>query len=183
MAEYMDIGQQIRALRKAKGLTLQQLGQRVKLSPSYLSQIENGKINLNLSNLQDIAIALDVPIINFFAGSEDLDVSIVRKGERRVYSCDGHATETLLFVKDKLDLEAAIIDLPPHSNSGKAGSHPGEEFTFVLSGSVRIWLNDKRYYDLEEGDIIYYRSLLSHYWENVGDESASIFVTNTPATF
>ena len=33
-------------------------------------------------------------------------------------------------------------------------AHPGEEFMYVLSGALGIWLGDREYYRLAEGDAL-----------------------------
>lgn len=57
-----DIAANIRSARKAKGLTQQQLGQRIGLPQSHISKIENGTVDLQLSSLVEIARALDLEV-------------------------------------------------------------------------------------------------------------------------
>lgn len=56
------IGDKIRKLRKEKSLTLKSFGERINMSPSFLSDIENNRTQPSLSRLQDIAKELDVSI-------------------------------------------------------------------------------------------------------------------------
>jgi len=181
--ELERVGRRIRSLRKTRGYTLEQLGERAGISVSYLSQIENGHANLNLRVMRDIAQALDAPMIDFLADEDGLDVTLVRVEDRQTYDLKTGATESLLFARHRLNLETALMDLPPKTTSGTPNTHPGEEFTFVLAGRIRIWLGADRSFDLNTGDIIYYRSSLSHWWENPHDEPAQIMITNTPATY
>ena len=60
------IGDRIRSIREKEGLTIQQLGQRISLSTSLISQVENGKISPSLSTLLTIAGHFRTPIRNFF---------------------------------------------------------------------------------------------------------------------
>ena len=182
-AELDNVGRRIRGLRKARGYTLEQLGERAGISVSYLSQIENGHANLNLRVMRDIAQALDAPMIDFLADENGLDVTLVRVGERQTYSMKTGASESLLFARHRQNLEAAIMDVPPMTTSGKPNAHPGEEFTYVMAGRIRIWVGADRSFDLETGDIIYYRSSMSHWWENPYEEPARLMITNTPATY
>lgn len=57
-----DIASAIRAARKAKGFTQQELGQRVGLPQSHVSRIENGAVDLQLSSLAEIARALNLEV-------------------------------------------------------------------------------------------------------------------------
>lgn len=60
------VGDRIRELRKAEGLTQEQLSERTSLSSSYLGEIERGKTNITIENLEKIIIALNVTPIYFF---------------------------------------------------------------------------------------------------------------------
>ena len=53
------IGKKIQALRKRKGLTQEQLAERVNISPHYLSALERGVYNIKLNLLVDILNILD----------------------------------------------------------------------------------------------------------------------------
>jgi XRE family transcriptional regulator, fatty acid utilization regulator len=55
-------GQRLRHTRRARGLTLADLGARVGRTPSVLSLIENGRREPRLSLVEQIATALDVPV-------------------------------------------------------------------------------------------------------------------------
>jgi quercetin dioxygenase-like cupin family protein/DNA-binding XRE family transcriptional regulator len=178
----VQIGQRIRDLRKKQGLTLKQLGELTGLSSPYLSQIENGHVDLNITNLEAIARALDVPLMAFFVSGHLSGVSITRRSERRWFDLGNYATESPL-VKTPGNLEIFTIRLQSSSEPTRDSSHQGEEFTYVIRGSVRIVLNNVQSYDLEEGDIIYYLSDMPHHWQNVGEGEAEILVVNTPATY
>ncbi|MFW5940508.1 MAG: cupin domain-containing protein [Chloroflexota bacterium] len=180
--ENAHIGRKIREFRKQRGLTLQMLSGSTSLSVSYLSQMENGRVELNISNLKVISESLDVPLIAFFVNEEPSGVSVMRRQERRWFDLGDNATEALL-VKTRANLEIFTIRLSPGAQPTEDDSHQGEEFTYVLNGSVRMVLNDEQAYDLEEGDIIYYLSDIPHRWQNIGEDEAEILVVNTPATF
>ncbi len=72
----MNIGNAIKLCRTQKGYTQSQLSEKASISVSYLSLLEKGKRDPNLSTLQDISTALNVPtsILMFLASDkEDLD--------------------------------------------------------------------------------------------------------------
>ena len=62
----VQVGKRIREWRKKRGFTLEDLGSRIDRSPAYLSQIERGKVNINISILDVIARELSIPLIDFF---------------------------------------------------------------------------------------------------------------------
>src|SRR3984957_6483711 len=60
--DLMTLGQRLRHLRRSRGLTLAELGERVGRAPSALSLLENGRREPKLSVLEDLAGALSVPV-------------------------------------------------------------------------------------------------------------------------
>lgn len=177
-----QIGQRIREVRKDQGLTLRAIAEKAGLSVPYLSQIENGQVNLNVLNLEAIAGALSVPLITFFTDGDSPKISVTRRSERRWFRLGEQVMESLL-VRVPGNLEIFTMLLPPHSDSLRESKHQGEEFSFVVRGSVRIILDNDQVFDLEEGDIIYYISDIPHRWENLSDKETEVLVVNTPATY
>ena len=62
MLNYVEIGSKIRAFRKAKGLSQEQLAEKVWISTTHMSHIETGATKLSLPVLADIAEALEVGV-------------------------------------------------------------------------------------------------------------------------
>ena len=182
MPDIALIGQRIRDERKRRNLTLQELSDRVNLSIPYLSQIENGKVNININTLEEIGHALDVPLLFFVVDENPADVSAVRFEERRWFQLGKQASESILM-KSRGNLEICVIRLNPGSERVDEEGHSGEEFTYVLQGNVRMELNDGYSYEINSGDLLYYKSNISHSWSNIGDTTAELLVVNTPATF
>jgi XRE family transcriptional regulator, fatty acid utilization regulator len=60
--DLVTFGQRLRHLRRARGLTLGELGDRVGKAPSVLSLLENGKREPKLSLIEELATALSVPV-------------------------------------------------------------------------------------------------------------------------
>jgi len=176
------IGRRIREERKRLGFTLQEFASRVGLSAPYLSQIENGHANINISHLETIGQALSIPIFNFFVNGSMPEISLLRSAERRWLALSDRASESLL-VKFRSDIEIFVIRLEPGANTVHDSQHQGEEFSYVISGTVRIILGKEDVYELNPGDMIYYKSDISHFWENIGNDTADILVANTPATY
>lgn len=60
MLDYYRIGQKIRKIRKAHGISQEELAERVDISTTHMSHIETGNTKLSLPVLVDIAAALEV---------------------------------------------------------------------------------------------------------------------------
>lgn len=65
------IGEKLRALRKSRNLTTQQLADKVAVSQSYISRFENDKAIPNIELLDKILIALHSDLASFFASEDD----------------------------------------------------------------------------------------------------------------
>lgn len=64
--DVLNIGEKLRAARRKQKLSLRELASRADVSPSLLSQIENGRANPSVMTLYNVAGALAVPITFFF---------------------------------------------------------------------------------------------------------------------
>ncbi len=62
------LGHRIRELRKAKGLSQENLALRIEMDRTYYTSVELGKRNISLLNLQKIANGLDVTLSELFQG-------------------------------------------------------------------------------------------------------------------
>jgi len=61
MSDFLKlVGEQIRYIRKARGLTQESLAERSDLSFSYISDVERGERNISMASLEKIIVALDV---------------------------------------------------------------------------------------------------------------------------
>lgn len=76
----MDLGEFIKKKRLEKNLTLEQLGDKIGKPKNFISRIENGKVkSLKDDTIKKISEALDIPIIEFFAG---YDENGIRKSDK-----------------------------------------------------------------------------------------------------
>lgn len=71
MSIFKLIGRNVKALRKDKGMTQEQLSLEIDMSAPHLRAIEHGRTNPTVKTLERIAKALDEPIIKLLNNSED----------------------------------------------------------------------------------------------------------------
>jgi len=62
-----DVGNRIRELRKALGISQEKLAEIASIDRTYLASVENGKRNISIVNLEKIILALNVSISDFFS--------------------------------------------------------------------------------------------------------------------
>ena len=80
-------------------------------------------------------------------------------------------------------LAAAAILVAPLAGSDGAYSHQGEEFIYMVSGALEVWLDEIECFVLQQGDSFWFESTLGHRWFNPGSDDAVLLWINTPPTF
>ena len=83
----MEIGLTIKHFRKLKGIKQKELATKAKISPSYLSQIENNSKDPNLSTIKAISKSLEIPLpVLLFISLGDNDIpKSKREGFNAIY--------------------------------------------------------------------------------------------------
>jgi len=178
----VQVGDHIRTFREGAGVSLQQLAEKTGFSSALLSQIENRMTSPPLGTLVKIANALGTSVSTFIGGKEEREFSILRKEDRTTVSRVGlkeggqsaYTYEALGAGKAGRKMEPFLVRLKPlvDRNVSK-NTHEGEEFLYVLSGKVEIFLD--KYSDvLSEGDCIYYNSTIPHHVHSTEEKEALI---------
>jgi transcriptional regulator with XRE-family HTH domain len=165
-----SIGERIKALRTEQAMTLAELGVKVNLSTSYLSQIERDKTTPSLSTLMDIAKVLNVGLRYFF--ETEAEAAYVVRADKSQDGLALNSSSAGLRLTPEVGgskIEAYRVILQPHTSSEQLGSFPGEEFGFVLVGELTIKVGDEQFV-LAAGDSIHYDALQPYCWINEGDE-------------
>ena len=180
------MGQKIRQLRIDNHLTLKEAAERMNCTPGFLSQVERNQAVPSITMLYAIAQALGVKVARFFpyivSGAQ-----VVRAGEREAFRFEGSAITYFLlsagFPNQKL--ESLLVQIDPVDGalpSDEFRSHPGEEFYYVLEGTLRLQVGDA-IYDLNPGDSIHYKSTVKHNMENPGETPVLTLCLLTPPVF
>lgn len=178
-----EIGEQIRELRKIKGITLQHMADRVGVSVGYLSQIERNRSKLPIGTLKKISDVLGVHMNWFFqpnatGPAEERDV-VVRAGNRRRMSFTGLGIgEELLSPNLSGPLELLLSTIEPGADSGDY-THDGAEAGYVIAGTLELWVSG-RYFKLGEGDSFSFKSIEPHRCRNPGDTPTKVIWVITP---
>ena len=179
----ITIGKKLKALRESQKLSLRDLGDKVGLSASFLSQLELGQVSPSIASLENIASALNIHITYFFDEPEKTDSVVMRKNERRrIYSKGSKAIiQPLAHEISKKKIEPFMLTLEV---GGEGGEHPyssrhGEEFGIILQGRVKFTLEQNEYI-LEDGDSVYFNSTKPHNWKNMGKKEAIIILVIPP---
>lgn len=190
MSEKNKIGSKVKLLRETRKLTVEDVSERTNLSLETIENIENGALVPSLTPLIKIARVLGVRLGTFMDDVENLGPVVTRaKEEKSVtrFSDRGNAVNsdldfyTLAQNKAGRHMDPFVIDIYPSSEEEiKMSTHEGEEFIYVLNGTVEIKYG-KDTYLLKEGDSIYYDSIVAHHVHSYGTDNAKILaVVYTP---
>lgn len=180
--ELIPVGGRIKAARETAGLTLQDLAERTGYSAALVNQIENHLVSPPLGALGKIANALGLKIGALWGERGGEPFAIVRKGERKQVSrfaskegvSYGYTYESLGHGKKARHIEPFLITLePPTVKAPPPSVHNGEEFLFVLSGTMEVTLGGHTDL-LEPGDSILYDASVPHRVTCHGGESAQV---------
>lgn len=178
------IGQKLKAIRLKNDMTIQELAKRAAVSSNMISRIERGLTTPSVEILMRLASSFGMSM-NFF-------VEEAEKGSTLVHTLNGQG-EPIFFFEDKHQIFSltqgirdpgfsAFIDiLEEGCNSGEGGMvHSGEEFAYVLEGSV-AFLIDEEEYVVNVGDSIVFKASRPHRWKNLSPGRAQVLWVVSPA--
>jgi transcriptional regulator with XRE-family HTH domain/predicted Fe-Mo cluster-binding NifX family protein len=176
------VGRKLRELRNRKGLSLRALADRSGLNVNTLSLVENGKSSPSVSTLQQLALALEMPIATFFE-SEPVEKRVVfTPADQRPMATFGR-TQMQNLGKDLAGsvVQPFAVTLKPGVGSGdRMIVHTGHEFVYCLSGSVHYQIEQNEYI-LKPGDSLVFEAHLPHCWENKAEDTAQILLILYPS--
>jgi DNA-binding transcriptional MerR regulator/quercetin dioxygenase-like cupin family protein len=176
-----DLGARLRKLRKQAQLPIAEAARRAKISPGFLSAIEGSVSNPSVATLQRLTAVYGSTVLDFY----DLPrraKRLLTPRERRSIQTENGVRMEMLAVGAK-QLQSMIFHVPPGAGSDGAYSHQGEEFIYMLTGTLEIWLDELECHTIRKGDSFWFESTVGHRWFNPSDHEAVLLWVNTPLTF
>lgn len=184
MTDASRIGGKIRTLRESLNLSPEQLAERCACDVSVIRELEGGSLALSLSPLIRVTRALGMRLGTLLDDDSQMGPVVTRadenNGVERVRSLEavggGNALDffSLAMGKSSRHMEPFIIDVKPSGEpDASLSSHEGEEFIYVLSGTIEIEYG-RELHLLEPGDSIYYDSIVPHQVRSRGGQTARI---------
>ncbi len=177
----MKPGEKIRALREEKKMDISEVAQRLQLDSKQLDDIENGHLAPSLGVLIKLARVLGVRLGTFLDDQVRPGAVITRKGDGdatiSLSSSESAKKDNLSFsslAKEKADrhMEPFLVEIKPGVPSNPfASTHEGEEFIYVLQGSVLVTYGKEEHL-LNEGDSIYLDSIVKHQLHSANNDKA-----------
>ncbi len=179
----MKIGNKIRRLRLQRGLTQEELANRCELSKSFISLLERDLTSPSLDTLSDLLETLGSDLPTFFReqdeklvfGAEDIFVKEDPEGMKGLI-------KWLIPSAQKNQMEPILVELGPGGETDEDDPHEGEEFGYVLSGTIKIVLGD-RAERVRRDESFYYRPTAPHKLVNAGKGVCKVLWVSTPPSF
>jgi transcriptional regulator with XRE-family HTH domain len=144
-----SLGADIRALRKARGLTLADLAAHLDRSVGWISQVERDLSEPSISDLRQIARCLGVPMSMLFAHSAapaQEQGYIVRAGARRpMGSGEEGLIEELLSPDLTDDFEVVHSTFQPQSRMQTPAQRPTQEVGYIVSGQLDLTIGGRAF--------------------------------------
>lgn len=171
----------IKTLRTREKITLSALAERTGLTKGYLSKIERSAKAPPYSTLTKIAGALGVDVTSILSKNidppTDVKFCLTRGKNRKIIQGSSQGTgynfEVLAENKPGKNMEPFIIHSPWEIT--KMYSHEGEEFMYIMDGTLEFLYGDKTY-TLEKGDNAYFDANIPHAGKSLGDKQARLLV-------
>lgn len=185
-----ELGKKIKTFREFRQISREELALKANLDNNQLEKIEEKGVIPSLGHLIKISRALGVRIGTFLDDQDQIGPVIVKAGEEKsslsFSTKDDSSREHLNFfslAQDKAGrhMEPFIVEIEPSKESDyKLSSHEGEEFIYVLEGSIEINYG-KDVYKIDKGDTVYLDSIVSHNVHAANNQPAKILaVIYTP---
>lgn len=179
-AEWVDLGNRLKDLRKKRGLSQAELAKFVGVTPSTISQVESHLIYPSLPALFKMAEVLNVEVSSLFQDSmrkvsrvifpaaEAVDVKLPNMPQNSIHA------SLLRPVDFESKTEPYLIEIPPNSAlSSHFFIHKGEEIGYLLSGVLQLKM-ETGVYTARANDVIYLTTEIPSQWENPGPETARL---------
>ncbi|WP_124065102.1 helix-turn-helix domain-containing protein [Clostridium sp. E02] len=177
----MDIGTKLKELRVLKGLTQEELADRAELSKGFISQLERDLTSPSISTLMDILQCLGTSIGEFF--NETPEEQIVFGTSDYFEKHDEELKNDVKWIipnAQKNMMEPILLTLDPGGETYPDNPHEGEEFGFLLQGSVSIHIGSKTY-KAKKGESFYFIPDKKHYLSSKA--GASLIWVSSPPSF
>ena len=150
-----DIGRRIRNFRNRNGLTQQELADRTELTKGFISQLERGQVSAVVFTEEE-----------YFEKLDEM----------------GNSKQWIVPTAQRFQMEPLLVLVQPHSSLEEDKPHNGEEFGYLMSGRLNVYLGEKVYH-IKSGESFYYQASQRHRLENPGSRPAKLLWISTPPEF
>ena len=176
------IGERIKDLRNRNGLTQQELADRAELTKGYISQLERGQVAPSVVTLLDLIECLGTTPSEFFRETEEEHVVYSEDAFLEKIDEAGNSIQWIVPNAQQNQMEPLLVVLQPKEALAEDKPHEGEEFGYVISGTIQLRLGEN-VYRVKAGESFYFSANKKHSIANMGGIRARLIWVSTPPTF
>jgi transcriptional regulator with XRE-family HTH domain len=166
------VGESLRAIREHQGLSLEQAAERSGISTSHLSRLESSERQPSVASLLALSAAFGVPVGALFGETQGPNPLTISEPDEPRRESNGLAIATCSGYAGSSAIDALRITVPADRPAPVPARHPGEEWIYVLSGTLRLEYDGDAYF-LEPGTAVHFNAELPH---RLGAEKSTVEV-------
>jgi len=170
------IAERIKGLREIYGITAETLARELEVGAKEYGAYEGGETDIPVGVLCKVAQRFGVELSELLTGEQPRlhtyaltrkgrGVSVERHRQYRYQSLAHH------FIHKKAEPFLVTVDPEPADAPYHLNSHPGQEFSYVLEGTLQVRLGEHEV-TLEEGDSLLFDSGVDHGVKAAGSRPA-----------
>ncbi|MGN0157761.1 MAG: helix-turn-helix domain-containing protein [Brotaphodocola sp.] len=177
----MDIGLKLKELRVLKGLTQEELADRTELSKGFISQLERNLTSPSIATLMDILQCLGTSPGEFFNETPEEQVVFSKADYFEKYDAElKNEIKWIIPNAQKNVMEPILLTLEPGGQTYPDNPHEGEEFGYILQGTVSIHIGSKTY-KARKGESFYFTPDKKH---SLSSKSGAVLIwVSSPPSF
>ncbi len=178
-AEIKAVADRLKGLRDMLDISIETAANVCGISPKEYMRFESGEVDIPLSVLFCMGKKYNVDLTSFISGEEPHPVSyfVTEKGKGIAVNrrADYHY-ESLAYGFANRNSDPFLVTINPGDISEiHYTTHPGQEFNYVIEGSLRIVIDGNEIL-LKEGDALYFDSSKPHGMQNADDKRCRFLV-------
>ncbi len=179
----MIIGEKIRFLRQQNHLTQEELADRCELSKGFISLLERDMTSPSILTLKIILETLGTDIATFFSDPEE-ETIVFSEMDYAVKHNEDEKSELCWLIPNaqKNSMEPVLLTLQTGGHTYPDNPHEGEEFGYVLEGTVTLVIG-KKTYTIRHGESFLFNPDKPHFLKNLGKRTVKLLWISSPPSF
>jgi transcriptional regulator with XRE-family HTH domain len=168
-------GAMVRQLRETRKWTAEELAQQTGQTPDFIQQVESDQMSPPVAFIMRLAKAMEVDPGTFLSREEQAAIRD-RRAQAYHQRTQNYSYTALTPGAENSHLRAFMVTIEPHlAHKPVAYKHEGEEFIFVMSGTLEFTLGSKVKV-LRTGESIHFNSDVPHKLKNLSSEKTRCLV-------
>ncbi len=173
-----NIPSRVRELREILEIEAAEMAEKLGVSEADYNAYESGENDIPISTLYEIASILGVDFTTLLTGRTPKmnTYTVTRKDTgAKVERYPGYNYTSLSYNFKGREMEPMLVNLLPEDGQPALVSHGGQEFNYVISGTVCVTIGSKKL-ELSEGDCVYFDPMIPHGQQAVGGPASFLTV-------